>query len=181
MGRSVTNLVWIDMEMTGLNPFLDVILEVATIVTDANLELLAEGPTIPIYQPEEVLLNMDDWNTRQHTNSGLIERVRASGYQERDAELETLEFLKKWVPPRCSPMCGNSIYHDRYFLMRLMPELVAYFHYRNLDVSSVKELAHRWAPDVAAGVVKENNHLAIDDIKESVEELRHYRKNLFIC
>ncbi len=173
------HLVWLDLEMTGLDPFHDLILEIATIITDYDLNVLAEGPTIAIHHPEEVLEGMDEWNVQQHCKTGLSDRVRKSHYTVRHAELETLEFIKKWVPPRTSPLCGNSIGHDRYFLMRLMPELAAYFHYRNLDVSTLKELAMRWAPDVVSGVVKQNSHCACDDIKESVAELRHYRQHLF--
>lgn len=179
MSCNDTNLVWLDLEMTGLDPFNDLILEIATIVTDSELKLLAEGPSITIHHPEKVLQEMDDWNVQQHAKSGLSDRVRKSLYTTQQAEQETLEFLKKWVPPRCSPICGNSICHDRYFLMRLMPELVRYFHYRNLDVSAVKELALRWAPEVASGVIKINRHRAVDDIKESIEELRFYRDNFF--
>jgi len=167
------NLVWIDLEMTGLNPITDRILEVATVVTDSQLEVIAEGPVIAIHQPEEVLAAMDLWNCKQHRESGLIDRVRQSTYSCRQAELETLNFVKQWVGHRHSPMCGNSVWHDRRFLARYMPELEAYFHYRNIDVSTLKELAIRWAPDLPQ-FAKECRHLAQDDILESIAELKHY-------
>ena len=167
------NLVWIDLEMTGLNTFADCVLEVATIVTNSDLDILAEGPVITIHQPEEVLAAMDSWNTRQHGQSGLIERSRKSTYTCRQAELETLNFIRRWVDSRVSPMCGNSVWHDRHFLARFMPELEHYFHYRNIDVSTIKELARRWAPDLAC-FSKEGNHRAYDDIKESIAELKYY-------
>jgi oligoribonuclease len=167
------NLVWIDLEMTGLNPFVDQILEVATIITDSQLEILANGPVIAIHQPEEVLAAMDRWNAEHHRSSGLVDRVRQSTYTCRQAELETLAFVQMWVGDRVSPMCGNSVWHDRRFLARFMPELEHYFHYRNIDVSTLKELALRWAPDLAK-FNKENRHLALDDIRESIAELKHY-------
>lgn len=173
------NLIWIDLEMTGLNTLQDGIIEIATIVTDANLNTLAEGPVFAIYQPDEVLEAMDDWNTTQHGRSGLIDRVRESRVSCRQAELKTIEFLRQWVGPKTSPMCGNSICQDRRFMARLMPELEAYFHYRNLDVSSVKELARRWRPEVLAGVSKNSSHLALDDIRDSIAELKHYRAVFF--
>ena len=180
MIKSDENLVWLDMEMTGLNPSTDHILELATVITSKDLEILAVGPNIALYHPEEVLLGMDDWNTRQHRNSGLLERVRASTFAYSDAEDATLAFLEQWVSARVSPLCGNSIGHDRRFLARLMPELEGFFHYRNLDVSTVKELAKRWAPDIAAGFTKTNRHMALEDIKESIAELQHYSMH-FIC
>ena len=167
------NLVWIDLEMTGLNPSTDKILEVATVVTDSQLCILADGPVIAIHQPEEVLAAMDLWNSKQHRESGLLERVRRSPYSCRQAEAETLAFLQQWVGHRVSPMCGNSVWHDRRFLARYMPELEAYFHYRNIDVSTLKELAIRWAPGLPK-YIKENRHLASEDIHESIAELRHY-------
>ena len=167
------NLVWIDLEMTGLNPFTDRILEVATIVTDSRLEILADGPVIALYQPEDVLAAMDRWNSEHHRQSGLLDRVRRSTYTCRQAELETLAFLRQWVDERVSPMCGNSVWHDRRFLARFMPELEHFFHYRNIDVSTLKELALRWAPDLAK-FNKAGRHLAHDDIRESIAELKHY-------
>jgi len=172
------NLIWIDLEMTGLDPFTDQILEIATIVTNSQLETIAEGPVLAIQQPGEVLAAMDEWNTSHHTASGLLDRVRASDVDLRRAEAETLDFLRELVPAGASPICGNSICQDRRFLARLMPELEAYFHYRNLDVSTLKELALRWAPRTLDGFSKKNNHLALDDIRESIEELRFYRKTL---
>lgn len=179
MTQNVNNLIWIDLEMTGLDTQNDVIIEIATIVTDSELNEIAEGPMIAIHQSDEIMGNMDEWNTNQHGNSGLTERVKNSKYSTADAEKETLEFLRQHVPKGASPMCGNSICQDRRFMARLMPELEAYFHYRNLDVSSLKELAKRWAPDVTKGVVKSGNHLALDDTRDSINELRHYREHLF--
>jgi len=172
------NLIWIDLEMTGLDTVADTIIEIATLVTDAELRVLAEGPSIAIHQTDVVLAGMDEWNTRQHTQSGLTQRVRASSFSLRDAEVATLDFLRAWVAPGVSPMCGNSICQDRRFLAREMPELEAYFHYRNLDVSTLKELARRWRPEVLKGFQKESRHLALDDIRDSVEELRYYREHL---
>lgn len=171
------NLIWIDLEMTGLDTANDTIIEIATLVTDQNLNPLAEGPVIAIHRPDTVLAKMDAWNTRQHTQSGLVDRVRASGYGARDAELATLAFLGAWVAPGASPMCGNSICQDRRFLAREMPELEAYFHYRNLDVSTVKELARRWRPELLGGFQKKSQHLALEDIRDSVAELRYYREH----
>ncbi|HBP5456407.1 TPA: oligoribonuclease [Pseudomonas aeruginosa] len=169
------NLIWIDLEMTGLDPDRDVIIEMATIVTDSDLNTLAEGPVIAIHQPEEILAGMDEWNTRQHGQSGLTQRVRESTVSMAEAEAQTLTFLEQWVPKRSSPICGNSICQDRRFLYRHMPRLEGYFHYRNLDVSTLKELAARWAPQVRESFKKGNTHLALDDIRESIAELRHYR------
>ncbi|PZN31200.1 MAG: oligoribonuclease [Proteobacteria bacterium] len=170
-----TRLIWIDLEMTGLNPDSDHIIEIATVVTDKHLNTLAEGPVIAIHQPEEVLAAMDDWNRRQHGLSGLADRVRASTVTAAEAERRTVEFLRRWVEPGVSPMCGNSICQDRRFLAREMPELERYFHYRNLDVSTLKELARRWAPQVLEGLQKTSTHLALDDIRDSIRELAHYR------
>lgn len=169
------NLIWIDLEMTGLDPDRDVIIEMATIVTDSDLNTLAEGPVIAIHQPEEILAGMDEWNTRQHGQSGLTQRVRESTVSMAEAEAQTLAFLEQWAPKRSSPICGNSICQDRRFLYRHMPRLEGYFHYRNLDVSTLKELAARWAPQVRESFKKGNTHLALDDIRESIAELRHYR------
>ena len=176
-----SNLIWIDLEMTGLDPQNDRIIEIATVVTDAKLAVQAQGPVIAIHQPDKVLAAMDEWNTRHHGESGLTERVRQSGSDTADAERETLEFLRAWVPQGKSPMCGNSICQDRRFLARLMPELEAYFHYRNLDVSTLKELARLWKPELAAGFVKKGAHLALDDILESIEELKYYREHFIRC
>ncbi len=177
MTQDANNLVWIDLEMTGLDTMNDWIIEIATIVTDAKLNILAEGPMLAIHQPDAVLNAMDEWNTNQHSQSGLIERVKQSSYDTARAERETVEFLQQYVPQGASPMCGNSICQDRRFMARLMPELEQFFHYRNLDVSSIKELAIRWAPDVVKGVVKQGRHLALDDIRDSINELAHYRDN----
>lgn len=172
-------LIWIDLEMTGLDTHADTIIEIATVVTDTELNILAEGPVIAIHQSGERLAAMDEWNTRQHGRSGLVERVRASTFRARDAEIETLVFLQRWVEPGKSPMCGNSICQDRRFLAREMPELERYFHYRNLDVSTVKELARRWRPELLKGFQKKASHLAMDDIHESIAELRYYRAHFF--
>jgi oligoribonuclease len=173
------NLIWIDLEMTGLDTATDRIIEIATIVTDAQLDILAEGPVLAIHQPDEILNGMDEWNTRQHGKSGLTERVRKSALSEQDAERLTIEFLSRYVPENTSPMCGNSICQDRRFMARCMPELERYFHYRNLDVSTIKELAARWSPGLAAGFSKSSTHLALDDTRDSIRELLYYREHFF--
>ena len=173
------NLIWIDLEMTGLDPDKDVIIEIATLVTDANLNLLAEGPVFAVHQSDEILNGMDEWNTNQHGKSGLTQRVRESKVDAAQAEAETIKFLEQWVAKGKSPICGNSICQDRRFLVRGMPKLENYFHYRNLDVSTIKELARRWKPEVLAGVKKSGAHLAMDDIKDSILELKHYRDVFF--
>ena len=172
-------LVWIDLEMTGLDPDRERIIEVATLVTDADLNVVAEGPMIAVKQPDSLLDGMDDWCTKTHGESGLTARVKASTVDTAEAERLTLDFLREHVEPGCSPMCGNSVHQDRRFLEREMPELLAFFHYRNLDVSTLKELAKRWNPGALAGFHKQNAHLAMDDIKESIAELAHYR-NTFL-
>ena len=180
MTTRLDNLVWIDLEMTGLDPDRDRIIEIATIVTNSQLEIVAEGPVIAIHQPEAVLEAMDEWNRTTHGASGLIERVRRSTVTAAEAERRTLEFLEVHAEPGASPMCGNSICQDRRFLYREMPRLERFFHYRNLDVSTLKELARRWAPEVLAGISKESRHLALDDVRESIRELGYYRKTLFV-
>ncbi|MGB3611719.1 MAG: oligoribonuclease [Cellvibrio sp.] len=177
--QNENNLIWIDLEMTGLDPDKDVIIEIATLVTDADLNILAEGPTYAVHQPDSILDTMDEWNTNQHGKSGLTQRVRESKISPAQAEADTIAFLEQWVPKGKSPICGNSICQDRRFLVRGMPKLEAYFHYRNLDVSTIKELARRWRPDVLAGVKKSSAHLALDDIKDSIAELQHYRATFF--
>jgi oligoribonuclease len=171
------NLIWVDMEMTGLNPETDRIIEVAVVVTDSNLNILAEGPVFAIHQADEILDGMDAWNKGTHGRSGLIDRVKASSVSEADAEAALIAFLKKFVPTGKSPMCGNSICQDRRFMARGMPKLEAFFHYRNLDVSTLKELCKRWKPELASGFKKHQKHTALADIIESIEELRYYREH----
>lgn len=178
MAVSANNLIWIDMEMTGLDPEKERIIEIATIVTDSKLNTIAEGPVFAVHQSNELLQKMDKWNTKQHNSSGLVERVMASTVTEAEAEAATLDFLREYVPAGKSPMCGNSVYQDRRFLYRYMPELEKYFHYRLLDVSTLKELAFRWAPEIYSGMQKESRHLALDDIRESIDELKYYRDRL---
>ena len=171
------NLIWIDLEMTGLDPEQDYIIEIATIVTDPHLNIIAEGPVMAIHREDAVLDLMDEWNTRQHHQSGLVTRVRQSSITDSQAEQATIEFLQQYLEKGRSPMCGNSICQDRRFLCRYMPMLAAFFHYRNLDVSTLKELAMRWQPKLLKGVVKQSKHLALDDIKDSIEELVYYRQH----
>jgi len=175
---SENNLVWIDMEMTGLRPEKDKVLEIAVIVTDSDLHVLAEGPVLTIHQDDEILEAMDEWCRQHHGASGLTERVRQSTLTEREAEEQVLDFLRQYVPEKCSPLCGNTICQDRRFLYWHLPRLEAYFHYRNLDVSSLKILAQRWKPQILDGFQKKEAHLALDDIRESIAELQYYREKL---
>ena len=179
MSSNATHLIWIDLEMTGLNPDKDRIIEMATIVTDSHLNTIAEGPVIAIHQSDELLDSMDDWNTKQHNGSGLVARVKESKISEQAAELTMLDFLKHHTVLGKSPMCGNSIWQDRRFLARHMPLLEQFFHYRMIDVSTVKELALRWAPTIYNGFKKESKHLALDDIRDSIAELTYYREHFF--
>ena len=171
------NLIWIDLEMTGLAPNADLILEIATLITDANLNIIAEGPNLAVRQGDELLDEMDDWNQRHHSKTGLIEKVKNSRIDDKEAERQTIEFLVQYSEKGASPMCGNSICQDRRFLANYMPELEEFFHYRNLDVSSIKELVRRWKPEILEGLVKKGTHIAMDDIKDSVIELVHYREH----
>ena len=177
MAQNPNYLVWIDMEMTGLNPDTDRIIEVAIVITDNNLDTIAEAPTLVVHQPDSIMDGMDNWNKSTHGKSGLIERVKASTLDDAAVEAQMLAFLKEYVPARTSPMCGNSICQDRRFMARWMPAFEDYFHYRNLDVSTLKELAKRWKPDMAKGVKKHGKHEALADIYESIEELKHYREH----
>ena len=179
MTDDANNLIWIDLEMTGLDTNNDRIIEIATLVTDAQLNIIAEGPMLAIHQSLEIMNGMDEWNTRQHGKSGLTQRVRDSKLTTQDAERLTLEFLAEHVDAGASPMCGNSICQDRRFMARLMPQLEEFFHYRNLDVSTLKELGKRWAPQAIAAFKKESSHLAMDDIRDSIKELEYYREHLF--
>jgi oligoribonuclease len=179
MSFSDQNLIWVDLEMTGLDPETHKIIEIASIVTDSELNILAEGPVLAVHQPEEELAKMDDWCTNTHTASGLVERVRNSKVTEQDAVAQTIAFLEPWVPKGASPICGNSIGQDRRFLYKHMPELEEYFHYRYLDVSTLKELTRRWKPEVLDGFSKQGTHLALDDIRESIAELKYYRETIF--
>ncbi|MCC6611143.1 MAG: oligoribonuclease [Burkholderiales bacterium] len=177
MPQDPHRLAWLDLEMTGLSPDTDRIIEVAIVITDSDLATVAEAPVLAVHQPDAVLAAMDDWNQATHGRSGLVDRVKASPLSEHDVEQRMLEFLREHVPANTSPMCGNSICQDRRFLARWMPNLEAYFHYRNLDVSTVKELCRRWKPDVAKGFSKASKHEALADVLESIEELRYYREN----
>lgn len=179
MAQDAENLIWIDLEMTGLDPDIDLIIEVATVITDKNLNVLAEGPEIAVHQSDAALAAMDEWNQKHHGESGLIERVKQSSFSTAEAEAQTLAFVKQWLPAKTSPICGNSIGQDRRFLYRHMPELEGFFHYRNLDVSTVKELAARWAPQLKDGFTKKAAHRALDDIIESIDELKYYRQHFF--
>ena len=179
MSLSDQNLIWVDLEMTGLDPETHKIIEIASIVTDSELNILAEGPVLAIHQSDDELAKMDDWCTNTHTASGLVERVRNSQVSEQNAVDQTIAFLEKWVPKGVSPICGNSIGQDRRFLYKYMPELEEYFHYRYLDVSTLKELTRRWQPDVLEGFSKQGTHLALDDIRESIAELKYYRETIF--
>jgi len=177
MSNVENRLIWLDLEMTGLQPEHDRIIEIATIVTDNNLNIIAEGPVLAIHQPAELLAGMDAWCTKQHTQSGLVKRVQESAINDADAEAQTLAFLQQHLKAGESPLCGNSVHQDRRFLYRYMPKLAEFFHYRNLDVSTLKILAQRWAPEVAGGLKKESTHLALQDIRDSIDELRYYREH----
>lgn len=179
MPQDPNALVWIDLEMSGLNTDTDKIIEIATVITDSQLEVIAQGPVLAVHQSDAVLNNMDEWNTRTHGGSGLTQRVRESTLSEADAERQTLDFIQQYVGKNKSPLCGSSICQDRRFLARGMPQLEAYLHYRNLDVSSIKELVRRWKPEICAGFEKKNTHKALDDILESIAELKYYREHFF--
>jgi oligoribonuclease len=180
MPQDANALIWIDLEMTGLDTDNDRIIEVATIITDSQLQIVAEGPVLAIHQSDDILNGMDEWNTKTHAKTGLTERVRASTLDEAEAERQTISFLEQHVPKNKSPMCGNSICQDRRFLARTMPAMESFFHYRNLDVSSIKEIAKRWKPEILPGFTKKNSHKAIDDIRESIEELKYYREHFIV-
>lgn len=180
MPQDPNALIWIDLEMTGLDTDNDRIIEVATIITDSQLQIVAEGPVLAIHQTDEILNGMDEWNTKTHGKTGLTERVKVSTLDEAEAERQTIAFLEQYVPKNKSPMCGNSICQDRRFLARTMPAMEAFFHYRNLDVSSIKELAKRWKPEILPGFTKKNSHKALDDIQESIEELKYYREHFIV-
>ena len=173
------NLIWIDLEMTGLDPNRDRIIEIATIITDSDLNILAEGPVLAISQPESQLALMDNWNVNTHTSTGLLNRVKLSNISEQQAEQQTIDFISQWVPENCSPICGNTIGQDRRFLFNYMPKLEKYFHYRYLDVSTIKELARRWKPEILTELTKKGTHQALDDIKDSISELAYYRTHFF--
>jgi oligoribonuclease len=175
------NLIWIDLEMTGLDVKREVIIEIGTVVTDAELKVLAKGPALAIFQPEKYLAEMDGWNTKQHNESGLVKRVRHSQLSTQAAEAQTIAFLEHHIAKGLSPMCGNTISQDRRFLEKYMPTLAEYFHYRQIDVSTLKELAKRWAPNIAKGAKKQSKHLVMDDIMDSIEELRYYRQHMMTC
>ncbi len=177
MTVNADNLVWMDLEMTGLDPEKERIIEIATIVTDSHLNILAEGPVMAIHQSDELLGQMDSWNTKQHNGSGLVARIKASSVSELDAEKATIAFLEQYVPMGKSPLCGSTIYHDRRFLCRYMPLLEKYFHYRLIDVSTIKELASRWQPAICNGFKKDSKHLALEDIRDSINELKYYREH----
>lgn len=179
MAVDANNLIWVDLEMTGLEPAVDRVIEIATLVTDQDLNIIAQGPVLAIYQTDDVLAGMDDWNQKHHGESGLIERVRASKCSEQDAITQTIDFLTQYVPKGASPMCGNSIGQDRRFLNKYMLELEEYFHYRNIDVSTIKELVRRWSPETMNGFSKKNTHQALEDIKESIAEMQFYRSEVF--
>lgn len=174
---NASNLAWLDMEMTGLDADKERIIEVAMIITDSDLNVLAQSPILVVHQTDELLAAMDEWNTATHTRTGLVDRVKASVLSEADVEAQMLAFMQQYVPEKTSPMCGNSVHQDRRFMQKYMPKLEAYFHYRNLDVSTLKELAKRWHPEVAKGVVKKGAHQALADIEESIEEMRYYREH----
>ena len=180
MPQDPNALIWIDLEMTGLDTDNDKIIEVATIITDSQLQIIAEGPVLALRQSDEILNGMDEWNTKTHGKTGLVERVKSSSLDESAAEQQTIQFLEQYVPKGKSPMCGNSICQDRRFLARTMPALEAFFHYRNLDVSSIKEIAKRWKPGILPGFTKKNSHKALDDIRESIEELKYYREHFIV-
>ncbi|RLA60028.1 MAG: oligoribonuclease [Gammaproteobacteria bacterium] len=175
--QNAGNLIWVDLEMTGLNPERDVVIEIATIITDSDLNTLAEGPVIALHQSDARLDGMDEWNTTHHNRSGLVDRVKASKHNEQRATEETIAFLQQWVPLGASPMCGNTICQDRRFMARHLPQLESFFHYRNLDVSTLKILMQRWRPELESGITKTGAHLALDDIRESIDEMRYYREH----